>query len=93
MSKDKGNMTDTLLADIMQAQQPAPAAETPAPKMTKAAKTTSVYLSADQHAKLTEIAAALETNKHAVLQLAIRRFIEQWDAGYRPEALYKKVYR
>ena len=93
MSKDKGNMTDNLLADIMQAQQPAPAANDPAPKMTKAAKTTSVYLTAEQHAKLSAIARELETNKPAVMQLALRRFIEQWDAGYRPEPLFKKVYR
>jgi len=95
MSKTKGNMTETLLAKLSKqtpAADPAPVTDPPE-KMTKAAKTTSVYLSADQHEKLQAIARDLETNKHAVLQLAVRRFIEEWDKGYRPEPVYKKVYR
>ena len=89
MSKDKGTMTDNLIADIMQAQQPA----APAPKMSKAAKTSSVYMSADQHAAIERIARELETNKHNVMQIAIRHFIEDYDSGkYKPQALYKKVY-
>ena len=75
-----------------QAQEPTETAAAPAP-MPKAAKTTSVYLSADQHAKLDSIARELDTNKHALLQLAVRRFISDWDNGYRPEPLFKKVYR
>lgn len=91
MDKATIDMTKNLMDKL--SQQPAPAAADPAPaKMSKAAKTTSVYLSADQHAKLQAIARELETNKHAVLQLAVKRFIEEWDKGYRPEARYKKVY-
>ena len=88
MSKDKGNMTDNLLADIMQAQQPAPAANDPAPKMSKSAKTASVYLTAQQHAALERIARELGANKHNVMQLAIRHFIEDYDSGkYIPQPL------
>lgn len=91
MSKAKGNMTNNLLGEILNSQAPdQPAA--PA-KMTKAAKTASVYMTADQHAALERIAQELETNKHAVMQLAIRHFIEDYESGtYKPQALYKKVY-
>lgn len=99
MSKSKTNMTDSLINNIMDAQQltPEPPAAPdpvyPAPdKMPKAAKTASVYLSADQHMKLQSIAMILETNKHAVMQLAIKHFIEDWDNGYRPKSVYRKIY-
>ncbi len=94
MSKDKGNMTDNLLADIMQAQQPAQAATDPAPaKRSKAQKTASVYMTNDQHAAIERIAQELQTTKHAVMQLAIRHFIEDYESGtYKPQPLYKKVY-
>ncbi len=89
MSKQKGNMTDNFLEGIISTQAP----EQPAPeKMTKAAKTVSVYLSAEQHAKLDSIAKELHTNKHAVMQLAMKKFIRDYDNGYRPEPLYKLVY-
>ena len=91
MSKQKGNMTDNLLGEILSSQ--APEADPAPAKMTKAAKTASVYMTADQHAALERIAQELETNKHAVMQLAIRHFIEDYNSGaYKPQALYKKVY-
>lgn len=97
MSKSKPNMTDKLINAVMeaQAQQPAdPAAPDPAPaKMSKAAKTASVYMTADQHAALERIAKELDTNKHAVMQIAIRHFIADYDSGkYKPEPMYKRVY-
>ena len=97
MSK-KSESLNNAAADLIskltqQPQQLTPATDPTPEKMTKAAKTTSVYLSAEQHAKLQAIARELDTNKHAVLQLAVRRFIEEWDKGYRPEARYKKVYQ
>ena len=93
-SKDKGDMTNNLLEDIMQAQQPAPAASDPAQaKMSKAAKTASVYMTAQQHAAIERIAKELETNKHSVMQIAIRHFIEDYESGkYTPVPRFKKVY-
>ena len=62
-------------------------------KMSKAAKTASVYMTAQQHAALERIAGELETNKHSVMQIAIRHFIEDYENGkYKPEPRYKKVY-
>lgn len=90
MSKPKGNMTGSLLEDLTNAEDPAPAAA-PA-KKSKAQKTASVYMTNDQHAAIERIAQELETNKHAVMQLAIRHFIEDYENGYRPQPLYKKVY-
>ena len=93
MSKDKKAMTDSLIADIMQSQQPQQQPAAPAPKMSKAAKTASVYMTADQHAALDRIAKELGTNKHNVMQIAIRHFIADYDSGqYIPEPRYKKVY-
>lgn len=100
MSKSAMDMTKSLLDKLSQQppQQTEPippaAAPDPAPaKMSKAAKTASVYMSADQHAALERIAQALGTNKHAVMQIAIRHFIQDYDSGkYIPEPLYKKVY-
>ena len=72
MSKDKGIMTDNLLADIMQAQQPVQAAADPVPaKRSKAQKTASVYMTNEQHTAIERIAQELQTTKHAVMQLAI----------------------
>ena len=96
MSKPKKNMTDNLLSDpvigeLTAIQDPDQAAA-PA-KRSKAQKTASVYMSNDQHAALERIAQELDTNKHAVMQLAIKHFIEDYESGnYKPQALYKKVY-
>lgn len=98
MSKNKTDMTSNLLGEIMQAQQTTPIKQVSIPneetntKMNKAQKTASVYLTAEQHAKLADIAKELETNKHAVMQLALRHFIDEWEKGYRPEPVLKKVY-
>lgn len=103
MSKSAMDMTEKLLAKLsQQPQQPQPQqqpkAQTPAPdpapaKMSKAAKTASVYMTADQHAALDRIAKELGTNKHNVMQIAVRHFIADYDSGqYIPEPRYKKVY-
>ena len=95
MSKTKGNMTGSLEGSLLEnltgAADPIQAA---APeKKTKAQKTASVYMTNDQHAAIERIARELETNKHAVMQIAIRHFIEDYDSGkYKPEPLYRKVY-
>ena len=87
---------NNVLQQIINNQAPdqQPAAPDPAPKkMSKSSKTTSVYLTADQHATLERIARELETNKHAVLQLAVRHFIEEYESGtYKPKPLFRKVY-
>ena len=95
MSKQKKNMTgsltESLLGELTNSQESDQAAEPV--KKTKAQKTASVYMTNDQHAALERIAAELDTNKHAVMQLAIRHFIEDYDSGkYKPQPLYKKVY-
>ena len=92
MEKKNTDMTAALMAGIMQQQQPQD--QQPAPKkMSKSSKTTSVYLTAAQHETLERIARELETNKHAVLQLAVRHFIEEYENGtYKPKPLFKKVY-
>lgn len=88
-SFDVAAENSALMQQITGETQPA----APAPKMSKAAKTSSVYMSADQHAAIERIARELETNKHNVMQIAIRHFIEDYDSGkYKPQALYKKVY-
>lgn len=91
---NKGDMTGNLINAVLDAQQqqPAPGQAESAPKMSKAAKTTSVYLSAAQHNRIEQIAKELQTSKHAVLQVAIKYFIEQYDRGYRPEPVYKRTY-
>lgn len=74
-------------------QQPAPAADPAPAKMKKSAKTASVYMTAEQHETIESIAAELGTNKHAVMQLAIRHFIQDYQSGkYKPTPLYKQVY-
>ena len=44
-----------------------------------------VVLTADQKARLNEIAAELGTNRHKVLQYAIADFIRRYEAGEKPK--------
>jgi uncharacterized protein YfaQ (DUF2300 family) len=93
-SVDVVSESSALMQELTEVQQPAPAASEPAQaKMSKAAKTASVYMTAQQHAAIERIAKELETNKHSVMQLAIRHFIEDYESGkYTPVPRFKKVY-
>lgn len=70
-----------------------PAAGQTAEEKRKEAKrrTAAVYLTAGQFQQLDAIAQELGTNRHAVMQYAIRKFLEGWAQGERPEKIYKAI--